>query len=131
MVSHGSAFPIELPQVPAAAPDRLGFAAGVMVGLTLAAVALQIWLGLHVASVAASWADFAPDSIAASSRLAASDAWRCGVPAATSVALAALLLGRVRRARWYALVAVLAVILAIATYVWANAPWAALAGAVR
>lgn len=131
MFSSGSAFPVELPRQRPPSPPQLGFAAGVAVGLIVAAIAAQIWLAFHLAPLAGTWAAFAPGSVGRLSDTAASDAWRCGVPAVTTVALAALLLARRTRARWYAVVAAVAIALVIATYLWAMAPWTDVAGAIR
>src|SRR5687767_4359764 len=130
MLSHGSAYPVEVPgrHTPGA---RLGFAAGVAVGLTLAAIAAQVWLAVHLAPLRGTWAEFVPDSIANLSRMAARSEWRWGVPLGSTVLLGALLVARVRRAYWYALVAALAIAAAIATYVWAMAPFTAVASAIR
>lgn len=131
MLSHGSAYPVELPHPGATGADRLGFTTGVAVGVCLLAIAIQAWLGVYLAPLQGSWAAFTPDSIAATSRLAASTAWRCGVPAATAVALAAMLMAQVRRARWYAALAALALAALVATWYWAHAPWHAVADAIR
>ncbi len=136
MISSGSGFPIEVPgrsAEPASSgpPGARGFAAGIAVGVVVSAIAVQVWLAVTLSTVAATWASFDARSIRNLSRLAVEPAWRWGVPTTIAVVLAALLAARVARARWYALVAALAVAAAILTYVWAMAPWHELADKIR
>lgn len=133
MVSSGTGFPVELPRPPPGSSSRpvLGFATGIAVGVILSAIAVQAWLAVHLAPVAGTWAGFGAESIANLSRLAVSPAWRWGVPAATAVVVAGLLALGVRRARWYALLSGLAIVAVAPTYVWAMAPWTAVADKIR
>lgn len=130
MLSHGSAFPVELPRQDAVG-GRLGFAAGVAVGLTLAAIAVQVWLAVQLAPLRGTWAAYVPESIANLSRLAVRAEWRWGVPVVSTALVVGLLVARVKRPHAYALVAALAIAAAIVTYVWAMAPFTALASHIR
>ena len=130
MPSRGSAFPIEPLDEPSA-PARLGFATGIAMGVILSAIAAQLWTAIHLAPIAGTWSAFAPDSIGNLSRLAVTPAWRWGVPSVTAAALAVMVVVGGRRARWYALLAAVAVVAPVVTYEWAVAPWHDVAAAVR
>jgi hypothetical protein len=112
--------PLEPP--PALAPSRpLGFAAGLAIGVTLAAIAAQAWMAVHLAPLRATFRDFeAP--LRNLSALALTPAWRWGAPLVHGAIVAGLLAARVRRPWIYALVAALAIATLVATYLWAIAP---------
>ena len=99
--------------------------------MILSAIGAQLWTAVHLAPIAGTWKAFAADSIRNLSRLAVTPWWRWGVPSVTAAALAIMVMAGVRRARWYALLAAIAVVAPIVTYEWAVAPWHDLAAAVR
>lgn len=110
-------------------PPTLGFGAGVAVGVTIAAVAAQLWVAQQVEPMR----HLLHESVELRNltRLALSPTWRWGVPAVTLAIVAALLGLGVRRARWYAIVAAAAVLAVVVTYLWATAPLTELADAIR
>lgn len=117
--------PLELDLEPFRAPaPGPSIAAGVGLGVVLAAIAAQLWVAYHLEPMAL-WTDaeLGRDvEVGNLSRLAQSPLWRWGLPAATTVGLGVLLACRTRRFAAYALLAVAAVSLLILTYVWAMAP---------
>jgi hypothetical protein len=107
--------------------EPLSFAAGVAVGVLIAAIGAQLWLAQHLEPLAQREAEMQAE-IRSLSRLAQSPLWAWGVPAAFAAALAGVGALRVRAAIVYAAVAALAVLALVLTYVWATSPLTELAG---
>ena len=109
-------------------PPSPAFAAGVAVGLVVAAIAAQLWLAQHLEPLTQWQLDVELRSL---SSLALSPLWRWGVPATFAAALGGLLALRVRHVLVYAVVAAAAVLALALTYLWAMDPFTELAGHIR
>ena len=106
------------------------FVRGVLVGVAATTVLAQIWLAIELAPMRDMYREYGAP-LPTLTTIAVSPYWLWGVPTIGAIAVAALATRRPARLLVYALVAAALLLLAIATWRWAQAPLRALSEPIR
>jgi hypothetical protein len=126
------------PAVEVAPEDAIGrplpsFVHGALAGVSAAAILAHVWLAVQLAPLLDMYKEMGAGDMPGLREAAfvLRARWLWGVPAVGLVALVGLLVRRTRGLAGYAVLAVLLIATAIATWHFANAPMTALAGSIQ